>query len=371
MTVAFAPVQISQQIKTSVKPGFPSIGMAGSGAQMLAMACYLSGRGYPVQVLDRGGYLPGQVSSVVAEGAISGQYDGLTAHLQADALLSDCNHLIVVAPASTYKELAWSLSPWMRAKHTVMLYGGGIGACLEFEKYLLANGVSGVKVVEFDPIFHCQKQNNATIKVHAMRQWGQFASTSPAATFDCDSTMKRLLPKMEAASNLVSRGICDYQSIVYPICEAFGADAEMGAALSELVNAMSGKYDCVFNHLESELNLIADAYSTARVSTTHNIRRMYGVIAADPAAAIAMVPKYGQAAPWQDMVKSLAETISTAYVPLYELSRLANLRTPAIDSVINMSTVMCGVDFLTHGRTLSRMGLQGLSYREIVKKLNG
>lgn len=370
MTVAFAPVQLSLKTKTSNRPGFPPVGIAGTGIQMLTMACYLSGRGYPVQVLEHQNNY-GQVSSVTAEGAISGQYDGQCLNLKADALLADCAQLIIVAPPSMYKELAWSLSPWLKAKHTVMLYGGGIGACLEFEKYLHANGVSGVKVAEIDPIFHCQKQNNATIKVHAMRQWGQFASTSPAATFDCDSMVTRLLPKMDAATNLLSRGLCDYQAIFYPIVEAFGADAELGAALSELVNTMSGRLDSVFSHIEFELNQIADAYSTARISTTQNIRRMYGAIAANPADAVAMVPKYGQAAPWQDMVKTLSESISTVYVPLYELSRLANLRTPAIDSVINMSAVMCGVDFLTHGRTLSQMGLQGLSHREIVRKLNG
>jgi hypothetical protein len=141
--------------------------------------------------------------------------------------------------------------------------------------------------------------------------------------------------------------------------------------LSELVNTVSGRSEDVYSHIESELNVIADAYSTERISTRQNIQRMYGAIASSPAEAVAMVPKYGQAAPWQDMVKTLAETISTVYVPLYELSRLANLRTPAIDSVINMSAVMCGVDFLTHGRTLSKMGLQGLSHREIVRKLNG
>lgn len=371
MTVAFAPVQISQKTGNGIKPGFPSVGVIGRGAAMLTMACYLSGRGFPVQVLDHEQHLPGHASSVTAEGAINGQYDRQTLQVRPEHVLSGCSYLVIVAQSGQYRELAWSLSPWLKNKHTIMLYGGGIGACLEFEKYLLANGVGGVRVAEIDPLFHCQKQSSASIKVHAMRQWGQFASTDPGATFDCVSMVTRLLPKVERAANLLSRGLCDYQSVVYPVVEAFGADAEMAAALSELVNTASGKFDHVFNLIEIELNAIADAYSTPKVSTVSNIRRMYGAIAGSSAEAVAMVPKYGQAAPWQDMVKTLNESISTVYVPLYELSRLANLRTPAIDSVINMSAVMCGVDFLTHGRTLNRMGLQGLSQREIVRKLNG
>jgi len=374
MTAAFAPVKSIQATRTSQRPGFPSIGLAGSGPALLTVACYLSGRGYPVQVLDRTNNIPAPASSVKAEGAITGQYDQQTFSLQPEDVLSQCAHLIIVAPPSTYKELVWSISPWMRAKHTVLLYGGGIGASLEFEKRLLSNGVSGVKVAEMDPLFHAEKQNNATIKVHAMRQWGQFSSTSPASTFDCDSSVKRLFPKVEPAANLLSRGLCDYQSIAYPVLEAFGADAEISAALLDLINSAfdsSEKNVGVFDHLESELNAIADAYSTTGISTTYNIRRMYGAIATTPEQAISMVPKYGQAAPWQDMIRTLAEIVSTVYVPLHELSRLANLRTPAIDSVINMSAVMCGVDFLTHGRTLNRLGLQGLSQREIVRKLNG
>lgn len=377
MTVAFAPLQVSQQSKTCAKsnaPVLPSIGIIGSGPHMQTMACYLSGRGYPVQVMDRpdgNEYISTKTSSVTAEGAIKGQYDRQTYEIKPEGLLNDCFYLIVVAKPSSYKELVWSLSAWLKNKHTIMLYGGGIGACLEFEKYLHANGVSGVKVVEIDPLFHCQKQSSHAVKVHAMRQWGQFASTSPSKTFDCDSMVTKLLPKVEPASNFLSRGLCDFQAIVYPIEEAFGADAEMGAALAELVSASGAGGNSVFNAIESELNDIAEAYSTPKISTILNIRRMYGAIASTPAEAVAMVPKYGQAAPWQDMIKTLGETISNVYVPLYELSRLANLRTPAIDSVINMSAVMCGVDFLTQGRTLSRMGLEGLSQREIVKRLNG
>ncbi len=75
MTVAFAPVQLSLQTKTGIRPGFPPVAIAGSGIQMLTMACYLSGRGYPVQVLDRQ-CMSGQISSVTAEGAISGSMTG-------------------------------------------------------------------------------------------------------------------------------------------------------------------------------------------------------------------------------------------------------------------------------------------------------
>jgi len=181
----------------------------------------------------------------------------------------------------------------------------------------------------------------------------------------------RLLPKTHGAANLLSRGLCDYQSIVYPISEVFGAEAEMSQALSQLVDTVYDKSDEILNHLEFELNSIADAYSTPRVSTVSNVMRMYGTVASSSSEAVALAPKVGQNATWHDMVETLAEIVSTVYVPLHELSRLANLRTPVIDSVINMSAVMCGVDFLTHGRTLDRMGLQGLSQKEIVRKLNG
>ncbi|HIA54539.1 MAG TPA: hypothetical protein EYN91_21050, partial [Candidatus Melainabacteria bacterium] len=75
MTVAFSPVKSIQTTRTGNKTGFPSVGIAGSGPALLTMACYLSGRGYPVQVFDRSNNLPGPASSVKAEGAISGQYD--------------------------------------------------------------------------------------------------------------------------------------------------------------------------------------------------------------------------------------------------------------------------------------------------------
>ncbi len=371
MAVTFVPTQLSQATKTSPQLAFPSVGIAGSGTAMMAMACYLAGRGYPVEVLARDEYGDSSngASSVKAEGAIKGQFDRTTLGIKPDTLLQNCSHLFIVAESSMYKEIAWSLSPWLKARHLVILYGGGIGASLEFENLLLANGVSGAQVVEIDPLFHCRKENSATIKVDAMRQWGQYSGTSPSSTFECESALKRLLPKLDSAQNFLSRGLSDYQSLLYPINYTFGADAEMGAALLELINASSEKEDTVLNHLEREFNMIAEAYSTSQMSTVVNIRRMYGAITSSIADAVSMAPL--QPASWDHMIKNLTESVSTSYVPLHELARLAHLTTPAIDSVISMSAVMCGVDLLSQGRTLNRLGLEGLSQREIVKILNG
>jgi hypothetical protein len=41
---------------------------------------------------------------------------------------------------------------------------------------------------------------------------------------------------------------------------------------------------------------------------------------------------------------------------VHYLAQLAGLRTPMVDSVISMATVVGGVDFLTTGRTLERLG---------------
>jgi len=54
-------------------------------------------------------------------------------------------------------------------------------------------------------------------------------------------------------------------------------------------------------------------------------------------------------------------------VPLYQLARRAGVETPMLDSIVNLASVLCGVDFLKTGRTLSKLGWGSLTRRGIVR----
>jgi opine dehydrogenase len=52
-------------------------------------------------------------------------------------------------------------------------------------------------------------------------------------------------------------------------------------------------------------------------------------------------------------------------VPIASLADQLGVEVPMIKSVVNLAGLMMGVDYWKVGRTVERMGLKGLSVREI------
>lgn len=57
----------------------------------------------------------------------------------------------------------------------------------------------------------------------------------------------------------------------------------------------------------------------------------------------------------------LTEDVPFGIVPYHHLARLAGVETPVIDALILLASVISGVDWLSRGLTLEKMGLDGVT----------
>ena len=48
----------------------------------------------------------------------------------------------------------------------------------------------------------------------------------------------------------------------------------------------------------------------------------------------------------------------TGLVPIASLARFLGLRTPTIDSIIQLSSILCGINFLNEGRTIEKLQMK-------------
>ena len=67
----------------------------------------------------------------------------------------------------------------------------------------------------------------------------------------------------------------------------------------------------------------------------------------------------------------LTEDVPLGLVPLAVLGQLTEVATPVIDSIITLASTMCREDFRSMGRTLERMGLDGMSLEQILTVAGG
>jgi len=63
------------------------------------------------------------------------------------------------------------------------------------------------------------------------------------------------------------------------------------------------------------------------------------------------------------------EDIPFGLVPVYEFGKLFGVSTPIIESVIRLGSLVCRVDFLKEGRTLEKLGVEGIKREDLLNYL--
>jgi opine dehydrogenase len=64
-------------------------------------------------------------------------------------------------------------------------------------------------------------------------------------------------------------------------------------------------------------------------------------------------------------MRYLLEDVPASLVPMASLGAMLGVATPAMDAVIDLADALLGLDFRAEGRTVERLGIQGLSVREL------
>ncbi|RKY02080.1 hypothetical protein DRP77_08505, partial [Candidatus Poribacteria bacterium] len=57
--------------------------------------------------------------------------------------------------------------------------------------------------------------------------------------------------------------------------------------------------------------------------------------------------------------------VPTSLVPIASIGEMLGIPTPTIKSIIHLASVALGVDYWEQGRTVGKLGIKGLSVREI------
>jgi opine dehydrogenase len=75
-------------------------------------------------------------------------------------------------------------------------------------------------------------------------------------------------------------------------------------------------------------------------------------------------------APGSIFTRQLFEDIPTGVLPIMELGKAAGIKTPLLESIVNIIENLLEMDFRTEGRTLSNLGLSGMTKEEIINYIS-
>ena len=123
----------------------------------------------------------------------------------------------------------------------------------------------------------------------------------------------------------------------------------------------------VVEAMDRERQSIARKFGLELISIKEWLHVTYQVEGANVFEAMRNTPAYDNVlGPTSLNNRYIFEDLPTGLVPMTMLGKAVGVPTPTMDSIVSLLHAMTGVDYLSQGRTLASLGLEGKSIQEII-----
>jgi opine dehydrogenase len=346
------------------------VAIVGTGIGGTEMAGYLGLNGTRVRVHD---VRTTAVEGIRAAGGleVSGIVTGFAAVERATTNLAeavDGATLIAVTTLNNdHQTVARQLAPVLRDGQTVCLIPGYIGGALEFRRALHTHRCRArVNLGEIDNFpFTGAVLGPSAVRVASLKRQLQVAAlpaSDGAAVLDL---VRRGLPPATLAQNVFQTALATMNPVLH-VPGMLGNQGRLdagepfqfyGAGITEsvarVIEALDGERVAVARAFGVDVPTIrgwlARTYGLEGSALYPLIQRLHREVFKDSPAPSALDARY------------VTEDVPYGLVPLAELGRLARVPTPVAQALTVVASTALARDFVREGRTLERMGLEGLS----------
>ena len=345
------------------------IGLVGAGNSAHALACYLRQQGHQISIYARQPQALAHLQEyprIRSRGAIQGEFEVHWCGHNPKAL-AHCEILFLCTTADAYPDVVQQLAPIVHAGQKIVLFSSKFGGSQEVSECLRSQGIRNIPVVETDSLFACRLQADHSIWVRGFKRWNLFCAPRRSQTEACHPWMTRLFPGLEAAQNLLQRGLTDFGALAHALTVLLNANSiDRQQSFLFYYEGYTERTVVLLEQLEREFQALATAYGTSLLPASQLLHRYYGCETRTLLEAMRSVPNYRHSlAPGDLNTRYLSEDVACTLVPAQQLSQRAELETPVLDSVVSMASVLHGVDYRRQGRTLEKLGWGDFGPREI------
>ncbi len=363
------------------KAGTLKVSILGGGNGGLAMAGHMALLGYQITLWSPFSW---EIEPVEESGGVEiigpevqgfGKVAKVTRSL--DEAVKGADLIMIVAPALSHRPYASLLAPMLRDGQRVLLNPGRTGGALEFARTLTRFACSANIVLGETQTFIYAAERRGPNKVEILKEkFRMRASALPAS--DNDALMeyvRDLYPQIEPAQNVLETSLNNVAPIVHPttvmlntqVIERTAAGEDLKFYKHQVTRTIAS---LVMTKVDREKQAVARALGLREVwSLLDWYRESYHVVGEDIYDALMRNPYYqGFTAPSHFLAQNhILDDVPNSLVPIASLGRALGVETPTIDSMVQLASVMCGIDWWKEGRTVETLGLEGMSPEEMLR----
>jgi opine dehydrogenase len=354
------------------REGKPTFAVLGAGHGGLAMAGHLSIMGFDVKLFAR---TEERLWGVKAMGGIEmdGEVEGfakipvVTNHM--DEALDGVEIIMVVVQATAHGEIARLCAPHLVDGQMVVLNPGHTFGALEFRHVLAAEGChADVVVAETQSFIYASRAigpGNAQIM--------SIENSIPVATLPAGK-IQHLLPRLRiafpqfvAGENIFKTGFEDVMAFFRPvICILNAGWIEDDAEFQFYLEGVTSSVATVLEQVDAERVQVARRLGIRPISAKTWLHRFYGASGSRLFGIVRANPSFrGIMAPTHLRVRYIAEDVPSTLIPTASVGAMFGVPTPTIESVIQVACALNEHDYWAEGRTVERLGLPGISLRDL------
>lgn len=351
------------------------IAILGAGHAGRGLAGYLSLHGFDVSLYNRTyENIKGIVRNrgIEVHGVIEGNASIPIVTNKIDLAIKDRDLLIVSVPAQAHTFYANELAPHLKPDQLILLMPGRTGGALEFSKILRYH--SNVKEILLGEaqtyIFVSRTTGSNSVLISKIKNKVSISAFPSVTNRRFIRRLAALPLRLELANDVLETSLNNIGAMLHPaptiLCAGL-LESRCGG-YNHYLEAISRTIGNLIERMDAERVDVARSFSVNPLTLIDWLKQSYDAEGATLYECIRSIDAYkGVGCPSTLQHRYVLEDIPTGLVPISYLGKLSGVKTPAIDSVIDIACQLYQTDFWSVGRKPRSLGLNGMTIPEVIE----
>ncbi|MFX1502999.1 MAG: NAD/NADP octopine/nopaline dehydrogenase family protein, partial [Promethearchaeota archaeon] len=336
---------------------------AGNGGR--AFAAYLSSKGHSVNLYNRSFSRIVDIKKkggIKASGEIKGYFPVKLVTQDLELAARDVDVILIVVPASAHKDIAEKIAQYLSQDQIILLNPGRTFGAVEFRRIIEKKGIQfPIFIADTQTLLFTSRQlKKNEVEILKIKNLVDFATFPEKDTFFVYDTLKDIFPQLNPVDDYLEMTLNNIGMLLHPTLSILNAGAmDCGKEFKFYAEGASSRICEVLEYLQIEISKIFMALGLKQFNFCKWANRSYGIKKKSIYEAVQNIKAYQNInAPKQLITRYFTEDVPTGLVPFSSLANFLGIKTPIIDSVINLSSILCGINFRIEGRTIIELDLE-------------
>jgi opine dehydrogenase len=352
--------------------GLPTFCVLGAGHGGLAMAAHLALTGCRVNLFNR---TPEHIGFIRDRGGIEvdGEIKGFAAlnlvTSEPAEAVDNVDILMVVVPATAHRAVVESIAPHIKDGQILVLNPGRTGGALEVAQLLRTKRGAKPYIAEAQTLLYASRAIDiGKVRIFGIKNSVPLAALPAYQIADILPVIRRALPQFVPADNVLKTSLDNIGAVFHPAITVLNAGRieDTHGDFRYYVEGVTPAVAAVLEAVDRERVEVASALGIRAHTAREWLYLAYDAPGKTLLDAMRANIAYAEiTAPGTIHHRYISEDVPSSLVPIASIGEMLNVPTPNIRTIIQIASTMHGVDYWKEGRTVERLGIKGMSVKDI------